>query len=260
MEEQIDFKNHQGEKLAATLHLPKKPTGCGVVLGHCFTCSRHTGILRQVAGELSRKGFFALRFDFSGNGQSEGIFEESTYSKQISEMQTAIGIVAARGAQWIGVAGHSMGGLVAFLTASQTDSVKAVCTLASRLTAIRAIDFFSRGQRAALHRSGEVFFNSRGRSLKLTEKFFADADRFDPTSLLRRFDRPLMVVHGDMDEIIPVEEAYKMRELSGGRVDLEIVPAADHMFSREEDRIDISRSVAGWFEEHSEYEHTGGRM
>jgi uncharacterized protein len=90
MEEQIDFKNHQGEKLAATLHLPKKPTGCGVVLGHCFTCSRHTGILRQVAGELSRKGFFALRFDFSGNGQSEGIFEESTYSKQISEMQTAM--------------------------------------------------------------------------------------------------------------------------------------------------------------------------
>jgi dipeptidyl aminopeptidase/acylaminoacyl peptidase len=35
-------------------------------------------------------------------------------------------------------------------------------------------------------------------------------------------------------------------------VDLEIVPDADHMFSREEDRIDISRSVAGWFEEKSE--------
>jgi dipeptidyl aminopeptidase/acylaminoacyl peptidase len=103
-----------------------------------------------------------------------------------------------------------------------------------------------------LKRTGEVFFSSRGRSLKLTEKFFADAVSFDPTNLLKTFNKPLMVVHGDMDEIIPVEEAYKVRDLSRGRVDLEIVPDADHMFSREEDRIDISRSVAGWFEEQSE--------
>ncbi|MFZ0613269.1 MAG: alpha/beta fold hydrolase [Desulfobacterales bacterium] len=252
MEEQIHFRNHSGEKLAATLHLPKSPTGNGIVLGHCFTCSRHTGILRQIAGELSREGFVALRFDFSGNGQSEGSFDKSTYSKQISEMQAAMDIVAARGATWIGMAGHSMGGLVAFLTAAQTEAVKAVCALASRLTGIRAVDFFSRDQRAALQRTGEVFFSSRGRSLKLTENFFADADRFDPPNLLKTFDKPLMVVHGDMDEIIAVEEAYKVRDLSGGRVDLEIVPEADHMFSREEDRIDISRSVAGWFKEQSD--------
>ena len=253
MEEQIHFNNHFGEKLAATLHLPKSPAGFGVVLGHCFTCSRHTGILRQLAGELSRKGFVALRFDFSGNGQSQGTFDESTYSKQISEMQTAVDIIAARGAEWIGLAGHSMGGLIAFLTAAQTDSVKTVCALASRLTGIRAIDFLSREQRAALKRTGEVFFSSRGRSLKLTEKFFADSGSFDPIDLLKAFKKPMMVVHGDMDEIIPVEEAYKVRDLSRGRVDLEIVPDADHMFSREEDRIDISRSVAGWFKEQSDY-------
>lgn len=253
MEEQIHFNNHLDEKLAATLHLPKSPTGFGVVLGHCFTCSRHTGILRQLAGELSRAGFVTLRFDFSGNGQSEGTFDESTYSKQISEMQTAVEIIAARGAEWIGLAGHSMGGLVAFLTAVQTDSVKAVCALASRLTGIRAIDFLSREQRAALKRTGEVFFSSRGRSLKLTEKFFADSGSFDPIDLLKAFKKPMLVIHGDMDEIIPVEEAYKVRDLSSGRVDLEIVPDADHMFSREEDRIDISRSIVGWFKEQSEY-------
>jgi putative redox protein len=253
MQEQIHFNNHLGEKLAATLHFPKSPNGVGVVLGHCFTCSRHTGILRQLAGELSREGFVALRFDFSGNGQSQGTFDESTYSKQITEMQTAVDIIADRGAKWIGLAGHSMGGLIAFLTAAQTDSVKAVSALASRLTGIRAIDFLSREQRVALKRTGEVFFSSRGRSLKLTEKFFADSGSFDPIDLLKAFKKPMMVVHGDMDEIIPVEEAYRVRDLSRGRVDLEIVPDADHMFSREEDRIDISRSVAGWFKEQSEY-------
>jgi putative redox protein len=206
-----------------------------------------------LAAELSRQGFIALRFDFSGNGQSDGLFDQSTYSKQISEMQTAVGLLADRGAKWIGLAGHSMGGLVSFLTAAHTDGVKAVCILASRLTGIKAIDFLSREQRTALRRTGEVFFSSRGRSLKLTEKFFDDAHRFDPAGLLKTFDKPLLLVHGDMDEIIPVEEAYKVRDVSGARMSLEIVSDADHMFSREEDRIYISRTVAEWFKEHSEY-------
>lgn len=251
MEEQIQFKNHKGEKLAATLHLPKAHEGLGVVLGHCFTCSRHTGILRQIAGDLSREGFIVLRFDFSGNGQSEGVFSESTYSKQIAEMQAAIDIVSTRGAQWIGLAGHSMGGLISFLTAAQTDGVKAACAVASRLTGIEANRFLSREQRAALKRDGEVLFNSRGRTLRLTDTFFSDADQFDPATLIASFDRPLLVVHGDMDEIISVEEAYKVKEISGGRADLDIIPGADHMFSREEDRHDASRYVAGWFKEQS---------
>lgn len=252
MEEQIQFDNQWGEKLAGTLHIPKTPQGCGVLLGHCFTCSRHTGILRQLAGDLSREGFFALRFDFSGNGQSEGVFAESTYSKQVSEMQTAIGLLATRGAEWIGVAGHSMGGLISFLTAARNDSIKAVCALASRLTGIRATHFLSREQRSALQRTGEVFFSSRGRSLKLTGDFFADVDSFNPVDLLKTFRKPLLIVHGDMDEIIPVEEAYKVRDLSSERVDLEIVPNADHMFSREEDRRDISQVAVRWFKEQSE--------
>ena len=252
MVEQIHFSNRWGEKLAGTLHVPKTNEGRGVVLGHCFTCSRHTGILRQLADDLSREGFITLRFDFSGNGQSEGDFVESTFSTQISEMQTAVEFLAGRDADWIGVAGHSMGGLIAFLTAVGTDGIKAVCALASRLTGIRATHFLSREQRGTLQRNGEVFFSSRGRSLKLTGDFFSDADTFNPVELFKAFHKPLLVVHGDMDDIIAVEEAYKVRDLSDDRVDLEIVPNADHMFSREEDRRDISRFVANWFKEKSD--------
>ena len=252
MKEQIHFNNQWGENLAGTLHIPKTSEGRGVVLGHCFTCSRHTGILRQLADDLSREGFICLRFDFSGNGQSDGDFAASTYSKQISEMQTAVELLKGRGADWIGVAGHSMGGLISFLTGIRTDSIKAVCALASRLTGIRATHFLSREQQSTLKHTGEVFFSSRGRSLKLTGAFFADADNFNPVDLIKTFHKPLLVVHGDMDEIIPVEEAYKVKDLSSERVDLAIVPNADHMFSQEEDRRDISQIAVSWFKEQSE--------
>jgi putative redox protein len=247
VEEQVHYKNLYGETLAGTLHLPDKSSERGIVLGHCFTCTRHTSILRRIAKDLSNAGFIALRFDFSGNGQSQGEFTESTYSKQVSEMQTAADVIASHGAAWIGMAGHSMGGSISFLTAAQDENVKAVCTIGSRLTGLKVTGFLNRTQKEILEKTGEVTFTSRGRFLKITDEFFTDADRFDLPQLLQSFDKPLLMVHGDQDEIIPVGEAYKAREMSNGSARLEVISGADHMFSREEDRQAVSQLVVDWF-------------
>jgi len=97
VEEQVRYKNIYGETLAGTLHLPDTSSDRGIVLGHCFTCTRHTSILRRIAKDLSEAGFIVLRFDFSGNGQSQGEFSESTYGKQVTEMETAADVIASHG-------------------------------------------------------------------------------------------------------------------------------------------------------------------
>ncbi len=249
MEQQVRFKNLHGENLAGTLHLPDEPTRNGVVLGHCFTCSRHTTILRQLAQDLAGAGFIALRFDFSGNGQSEGEFSQSTYGKQIDEMRTAANLVVENGATWIGMAGHSLGGLIAFLTAARTPEIKAVSAIGSRLSGMKATHFLSKTQREILKKTGEVTFSSRGRFLKLTNDFFAEADRLEPANLIKSYSKPLMMIHGDQDEIIPIREAYKAQELSEGRLWLEVIAGANHMFTREEHRLEVSRLVTQWFGE-----------
>jgi len=251
VEEQIHFKNHDGEKLAGTLHLPDQPSKFGVVLGHCFTCTQHTTILRRLAKDLIEEGFIALRFDFSGNGQSEGEFSQSTYSKQIAEMQKAAEIVASNGAAWTGLAGHSMGGLISFLTASQTESVNAVCAIGSRITAMKATHFLSQTQREILENTGQVSFTSRGRFLTVTEDFFSDADHFELQMILKAFHKPLLMVNGDKDEIIPVQEAHRAREIGDGSVDVEIIAGADHMFSRKDHRERVSALVVDWFKKQS---------
>ena len=247
MEEQVHYQNLYGETLAGTLHLPDNSSDRGIVLGHCFTCTRHTSILRRIAKDLCNAGFIVLRFDFSGNGQSQGEFTESTYSKQVTEMETAVDVIASHGATRIGMAGHSMGGSISFLTAAQNDNVKAVCTVGSRISGLKVTGFLSRTQREILEKTGEVTFTSRGRFLKITDEFFTDTDRFDLPQLLQSFDKPLLMVHGDQDEIIPVREAYKAREMSNGGARVEVISGADHMFSREEDRQAVSQLVADWF-------------
>ena len=65
------------------------------------------------------EGFKVHRFDFSGNGQSEGIFSESIYSKQISDMKVAASFLTAEKVSWFGLAGHSMGGFGALYNLGQ---------------------------------------------------------------------------------------------------------------------------------------------
>jgi len=220
----------------------------GVVLGHCFTCSRHTGILRQICQDLTLAGCAALRFDFSGNGQSEGLFEQSTYSKQISEMRSAIAFLRKQGVDRIGLAGHSMGAVVALLAAAEMHDVEAVCCLAGRLTGMDPSRFLTKEQQQELQRSGRIHFTSRGRDLQLTRRFFSDTDQFDLPRIIRSLQTPLLIVHGDQDEIIPVDEAHRAYRLNSQYAKLEIIPAADHMFSSADQRRTIAAMIVQWFD------------
>ncbi len=191
----------------------------------------------------------ALRFDFSGNGQSEGKFAESTYSKQISEMKTAAAFVSGKGVSWIGLAGHSMGAAIALIAGAQMNSTKAVCALAGRFSGLSSTHFLSQNQRKELQKTGRVLFSSRGRSLVLSERLFTDGNQYNLPDIVASFHSPLLVVHGDNDEIVPVKEAYKAYQLNSENTRLAIIPGADHMFSRQEHYRQVSGLVAEWFKE-----------
>ena len=250
MEQQVHFNNQLNEKLSATLHLPDESSNYGVVIGHCFTCSRHTRILQQICKDLTGAGFMALRFDFSGNGQSEGDFAESSYTKHIAEMKTAIDFIAGKGADKIALAGHSMGATIALLTAAQLPSCKAVCSLAGRLSSTNASYFLNAHQTEELNQTGQISFTSRGRSLQLLKDFFADAEHYDLPKQIAALKCKLLIVHGDHDEIVSVEEAYFAHKLNPADIDLAIIPGADHMFIQENHRRQVAALVVDWFSEH----------
>lgn len=249
MQQQIQFPNHWGETLAGTFHVPTEDSRRGIILGHCFTCSRHTRILRDLSLALVEEGFKVLRFDFSGNGQSEGSFSESVYSKQISDMKVAASSLTVEGVSWFGLAGHSMGAMVALLAAAEMDNVRAVCTVASKASALDTTHFLNESQLHELENTGRVIFVSRGRNLELTNVFFADAAKYELSKMLPSLVQPWLIVHGDQDEIIPVREAYRLHQYRPEDTDLEIIPDADHMFSLDAHRREVTELVVKWFKE-----------
>lgn len=248
MEEQIIFQNHLRENLSGSLHLPSSRTRFGVILGHCFTCSRHTRILKDICEELNHRGIMALRFDFSGNGKSEGSFTESTHSKQILEMETAKQVLEDQGANWIGLAGHSMGGSIAVLTAARNNWVRVVATIGSRFSVVTIDHILPEKHQAHLEKRGEITFMSRGRKLTLTPAFFEDARQHQLSEAAGSLNRPLLIIHGDQDEIVPLSEAEKGAAFGQPDSELAVISGADHMFLEAKYREDAAIRIAQWFE------------
>ena len=243
----INFMNHLGERLFGTHHRPDAPSEYGVVLGHCFTCTRHTGILREAGTRLAAAGFHVLRFDFSGNGQSEGVFIETSYTKYITEMESAANVLKAYGVKWIGFAGHSMGAAVSVLAASRLSGIQAVCTIAGRLTGMDPSRIFSQVQRRQFLETGWLEFVSRGRQLELDSRFLNDMLSHDMPAAVASLRIPLLIVHGTQDEIVPADQALKAQSINPDHSELVIIPGADHIFSQVEHRDFAARKIAEWF-------------
>jgi pimeloyl-ACP methyl ester carboxylesterase len=164
-------------------------------------------------------------------------------------MRRAADLMRERGYDRLGLAGHSMGASIAVLSGAELDGVRGICALAGRLAGIDPGLIFSQNQLEELRETGEVHFKSRGRNLTLREEFFEDARRYDVPEIVAALPAPLLVVHGDQDEIIPVQNAYEA-ESRNPDVELFILPGADHMFGDSDHRRRIADRVARWFRKH----------
>ncbi len=84
------FENHQGEQLSARLELPdhENPTTFAI-FAHCFTCSKNLTAVRNISRALTKHDFGVLSFDFTGLGDSQGEFEDTTFSSNIGDLSAA---------------------------------------------------------------------------------------------------------------------------------------------------------------------------
>ena len=129
-ERPVVFYN-QGQQLNGILH---SPTGfdapCpAIAFFHGFTGTKvepHR-IFVKTARELASIGFYVLRFDFRGSGDSAGDFSEMTIGGEISDAIKSIDVLTAMQGvdpEHIGILGLSMGGCVAACVSGQDARVK----------------------------------------------------------------------------------------------------------------------------------------
>lgn len=209
-----------GDKLVGTLFLARgdepKPTA---VLLHGLP-----GIEKNydIAHALRERGWNALIFHYRGSWGSGGDYRFVTLADDVraSLDYLSSGAHEQIDADRLALVGHSMGGWTA-VKAGADDRVRAIAVIGA-VTEPSRLPFTA----ALAEESFTPFLNG------LTpEEFVKQWTGLD--GVLEEaggLDRPLLIVHGANDSIVPVEQAHLLHHASGGRARLEIHPKANHAF------------------------------
>lgn len=225
------IRNAPGERLDTTFH-PAATAGGGasvppslVILGHGVTSNKDRPWLIALAEGLAEAGIPSLRVTFAGNGGSEGRYEEATPLKEADDLGSVIDAVKAAGVARVAYAGHSMGGAVGVLRAADDPRIDALVSLAGMLH-VRAFMEQQFGHLAF----GDPMLDKP--DCPWSETMAGTAARIGSlTDQASRIHVPWLLVHGDADELVPLQDSLDARTAAGGRPELVILPGIDHRFT-----------------------------
>ena len=89
-QEKLTFTGESGAQLAGRLDIPDEGEPRGYVLfAHCFTGSKDVLAAVRIAKALWLRGFAVFRFDFTGLGESQGDFANTTFSSNVGDLVAA---------------------------------------------------------------------------------------------------------------------------------------------------------------------------
>src|SRR3990167_1562522 len=102
------FVNKEGERLCGILEGDAKEM---VIFCHGFMGRKDSALIVELAQEIRKvDAYSTLRFDFSGNGESEGCFEDATISKEVEDLHAVITDLESKGYTIAALIGYSKGG------------------------------------------------------------------------------------------------------------------------------------------------------
>ncbi len=240
-----------GIRLGGFLALPEPSaaTGAGrrgLVLCHGFPVNRkpspssgqgYQELAERVAAEA---GWAVLSFNFRGTGQSEGDFSLGGWLADLKAAIDALLAVPEVEAAWL--CGFAAGGALAVCAAGEDARVRGVVTFAA------PADF---GDRASDARR----FVAQARSVGVIRDpaFPSDLDAWArelreirPLSLIGKIPpRPVMLVHGANDEVVPLLDARALADAADGEVELRVLAGAGHRLRHDPRAVAL---LLGWLD------------
>jgi len=244
MEEKIAFQNSRGIKLVGILHLPDKKTNSAVIISHGFAANKDRTRLIKLAETLSKNGFAVLRFDFGGCGESEN--REITLENQVDDLKSAINYMRRNKYFNIGLLGESLGGLTSIL--AYDEDIKTL-VLWAPVTQSKTPSIIQKEKlQQELDEKGFIIYQKDERKFKIPKEYLKERQAINQKEILSKINSPVLIIHGDKDDTIPIEQSKSaMRFLPEGSK-LEIIKDGKHKFDDKMNEV-IPLSV-DWFKKY----------
>ncbi|MGQ9799615.1 MAG: alpha/beta hydrolase [Ignavibacterium sp.] len=248
MRKDFSFFTRLGNKIRFSVYFDSKRISkpC-LIFVHGFKGFKDWGFWPYAAEFFAKNGFNVVSFNFSHNGVGDSLtefdeldkFAENTISLEVDELNEIINSVKSakivnQNCSSIGIIGHSRGGAVSILTSAKNENVNALAVWAS----VAKLDRYTARQKKEWKEKGFVeVFNSRTKQMmRLNVNLLNDIEQNKNSTLnietaVKKLNRPFLIVHGEQDLTVPVEESKLLFEFADKeKTELKIIPATGHTF------------------------------
>lgn len=241
----VEFVGSAGDALAARLELPTGEPRGYAVFAHCFTCSKDSRAASRIARALTGGGIAVLRFDFTGLGDSDGDFSNTTFSSNVDDLVAAADYLAREFEAPTILIGHSLGGAAVLAAAERVPSARAVVTIGapsdpSHVTALfdSAVD--------SIVEEGEADVQLAGRTFRIRRQLLDDLAAQPQRERIAHLDRALLVLHSPLDEIVGVDNAREIFEAARHPKSFVALDGANHLLTDPTDSTFAASMIAAW--------------
>lgn len=187
-----------------------------------------------LAERCCREGFPVFYFNFRGTGESGGNFDLSGWKRDLAAWLDYWEKREPGRAFWLW--GFSGGAAVSACVAARDPRVRAALLAACPA---HFDGLFRRDElEGIIDRFRDLGIIREAGFPPDPEQWLKDILSINPEQCIEgAASRPLLLVHGSEDDIVPLEHAFRLQEKTGGRARLIIVPGAGHQLRKEEKAV-----------------------
>lgn len=241
---QVSFKNSLGNTLVGSIDQVEKPIA-HAVFSHCFTCSKDHAASYRICKALAAKNIQVLRFDFTGLGDSEGEFSDTSFSSSIADIKAAVRYLKKNSDTPNLLIGHSLGGITAVAAACELDEIQAVCTVAAPSRPAHVLDHFEQ-HIPKIMQNGFDDVKVFDRTFRFTKAYVEDLKNYDDKDFIKKLAKPILIFHSPYDDIVSIDEAAKIFMQAKHPKSFISLDQTDHLISKKQDAEYIAENIACW--------------
>lgn len=231
-----ELENHEGKTLRGYLHLPNEFNGTIVVMFHGFTGNKteHGGHFRDFSRLLEENSIASLRMDFSGNGESDGSFNDFTFDTMTTEASLLIDYAKSiAGVKNVVLLGFSMGGaLAAWLAPRRSEDIDKLILWSPAANILSMIK--TRYETADKLPNGDADFGN----YPLSTAMYKSLAKYNMLENVDKFSKPVMIIHGKKDMAVNYEVSLNYEKLYND-VRLHIIESAGHGYDRSREKEEL---------------------
>ncbi|HET9371375.1 MAG TPA: alpha/beta hydrolase [Vicinamibacterales bacterium] len=199
-------------------------------------------IFGQIAGALSEAGYFVVRYDQRGVGQSGGRVENATIAEYAADVVGIVSWLRKRrdvDADRLAVIGYGEGGAVALTAADREKRFKSVVLIASPGTSGREATLAQQAQLLAQIDAPEADKQARivlqrqlvdavitgkgwegvppGIRRQADTAWFKSWLLFNPETAIPKVKQPILILHGGLDQEVPPANGERLEQIARAR-------------------------------------------